>query len=270
MDCLVPISLSQPQPSPSTTHFTLTLTGSSRAVQISPETPPPTHHHNTDITATAAADESDTTIAGAAATTTTTDKFSCIATRPLRTPGLCKVLMVDDSKINVRIMRKLVQQASAVCFLPPPPAPSTGSTGENEGTATDLDRTPQKRQYTDRSSAYMAVESPCEDHHVSAEEVRFDYSEADDGRVAVQKVRAAGEQGVPFDIVFMDNIMLFMHGPEAAQLMRAAGFPGLIVGVTGNVMADDVNEYIHSGADYVLGKPVNFEDLKLLMQKLQP
>jgi hypothetical protein len=30
-------------------------------------------------------------------------------------------------------------------------------------------------------------------------------------------------------------------------------------------MADDVNEYIHSGADYVLGKPVNFEDLKQML-----
>ena len=82
--------------------------------------------------------------------------------------------------------------------------------------------------------------------------------------------QAASEAGAPFDIIFMDNIMVYMHGPEAAQLMRAAGFSVLIVGVTGNVMADDVNEYIHSGADYVLGKPVNFEDLKQLLQKLQP
>jgi CheY-like chemotaxis protein len=60
--------------------------------------------------------------------------------------------------------------------------------------------------------------------------VKFVYSEAADGIEAVRMVHEASEQGVPFDAVFMDNIMHIMHGPEAAQLMRSAGYEGLIIG----------------------------------------
>ena len=103
---------------------------------------------------------------------------------------------------------------------------------------------------------------------IEKKSVRLDYSEADDGIVAVQMVQAASDEGLPFDIVFMDNIMIAMHGPEAAQAMRAVGFAGLIIGVTGNVMADDMNQYMASGADYVLGKPVNLEDLRQILDRL--
>jgi CheY-like chemotaxis protein len=92
----------------------------------------------------------------------------------------------------------------------------------------------------------------------------YTFSEAEDGDVAVQMVQDASDAGAPFDIVFMDNIMIHMHGPEAAQLMRSNGFKGLIVGVTGNVMA----HYLASGADCVLDKPVNVEDLTIVLKKL--
>ena len=65
----------------------------------------------------------------------------------------------------------------------------------------------------------------------------------------------------------MDNIMILMHGPEAARAMRAEGFQGLIVGVTGNLMKDDVNEYIASGADSVLGKPVDMDEIKKILSR---
>ena len=124
-----------------------------------------------------------------------------------------------------------------------------------------------------RGSMYMLSDSiypaaPNINNSETNSTVSFNYSEVDDGVVAVQIVQAAGEAGVPFDVVFMDNIMILMHGPEAAQAMRAAGFAGLIIGVTGNVMAQDVSQYIHSGADHVLSKPVNIEDLKKILNRL--
>ena len=36
-----------------------------------------------------------------------------------------------------------------------------------------------------------------------------------------------------FDIIFMDNIMTTMNGPEAAEAIRALGYRGKIVGLTG-------------------------------------
>ncbi len=73
--------------------------------------------------------------------------------------------------------------------------------------------------------------------------VVYSFSEADDGSSAVQVDQEANEEGAPFDIVFMDNVMVHMNGVEAAALMRSAG-------LTGNVMADnDVEHYVASGAD---------------------
>jgi CheY-like chemotaxis protein len=95
--------------------------------------------------------------------------------------------------------------------------------------------------------------------------VKVMYGEADDGQVAVKMVQEAAKAGAPYDIVFMDNTMLIMHGPEAAQQMRAGGFKGLIVGVTGNVMAEDRDKYTQSGADYVLGKPVKVNELQQIL-----
>lgn len=241
--------------------FTL-LTGSIRGVQISPES---------------------LIQSGSDPTAAVTDKFSSIVPRPLRNHGVCKVLMVDDSKFNVKIMRKLVQQVSATRPSPPPTptsqqiADTTGIIiGTDDTAAAVVQQFPQQEE--GRSSAYTVDISslsssspspPPRGKSILDRAVVFDYSEADDGKVAVQMVQAASDASMPFDVVFMDNVMIFMHGPEAAQMMRAAGFTGLIIGVTGNVMVEDVKHYIQSGADYVLGKPVNVSDLKQILQKLE-
>eukprot|EP01036_Dinobryon_divergens_P027606 gene27606-36408_t len=207
--------------------FTL-LTGSIRGVQISPES---------------------LIQSGSDPTAAVTDKFSSIVPRPLRNHGVCKVLMVDDSKFNVKIMRKLVQQVSATRPSPPPTptsqqiADTTGIIiGTDDTAAAVVQQFPQQEE--GRSSAYTVdISSPSSSSpsppprgkNILDRVVVFDYSEADDGKVAVQMVQAAR----------------------------------LIIGVTGNVMVEDVKHYIQSGADYVLGKPVNVSDLKQILQKLE-
>ena len=42
---------------------------------------------------------------------------------------------------------------------------------------------------------------------------------------------------------------------EATKRIREGGFKNLIAGVTGNIMEDDVAEYLRAGADIVFGKP---------------
>lgn len=46
-----------------------------------------------------------------------------------------------------------------------------------------------------------------------------------------------------------------MHGPETARAIRATGFIGFIVGVTGNINDCDVEEYITAGANAILANP---------------
>ena len=50
-----------------------------------------------------------------------------------------------------------------------------------------------------------------------------------------------------------------MRGKEASRLIRDAGYDGIIIGITGNAMDEDIDSFIKSGADVVLPKPFNFE-----------
>ena len=45
-------------------------------------------------------------------------------------------------------------------------------------------------------------------------------------------------------------------------------FTGLIVGVTGNVLPQDVRDYIQHGADYVMGKPVRINELRQILERI--
>ena len=86
--------------------------------------------------------------------------------------------------------------------------------------------------------------------------------EAVNGKQAVEHVLANMDE---YMIIFMDNIMPVMTGVEATQALRDAGYPYLIIGVTGNVMDDDVRAYMDAGADMVVGKPLKRATLQSLI-----
>ena len=58
-------------------------------------------------------------------------------------------------------------------------------------------------------------------------------------------------------------------GIEAVQRLRQEGYMKLVVGVTGNVLDDDVAEYLATGADMVLGKPVKVDVLRMLIRHVK-
>ena len=55
-----------------------------------------------------------------------------------------------------------------------------------------------------------------------------------------------------------------MSGPTAAKEIRKLGFDVNIIGVTGNVLHDDVVHFISQGANEVVFKPVNLDELEEL------
>jgi signal transduction histidine kinase len=65
-----------------------------------------------------------------------------------------------------------------------------------------------------------------------------------------------------FDTILMDYEMPFMNGPDAIRAIRALGYTGSIIGVTGNVLVEDVDYFKACGADEVLAKPISFEKLR--------
>ena len=89
-----------------------------------------------------------------------------------------------------------------------------------------------------------------------------DIDMADDGDVAVSRVLEAMGTPNAYDVILMDNQMNRMNGPIAAKTLREKGFVGVIVGVTGNALRQDVEDYLAHGADEVIGKPVDVDFLE--------
>ena len=84
-------------------------------------------------------------------------------------------------------------------------------------------------------------------------------AEAVDGSDAVNYIRNCMHD-VP-DVILMDSVMPNMDGPTATREIRALGYSGIIVGVTGNALAEDIESFIRAGADRVLTKPLRMDDL---------
>ena len=87
--------------------------------------------------------------------------------------------------------------------------------------------------------------------------------EAIDGQEAVEKVAAAMHNGCPFDTILMDYEMPRLCGPEAAKLIREVlHCDAFIIGVTGNVLAEDMDYFALCGANAVLPKPIQMYRLE--------
>mmetsp|Transcript_25988 Transcript_25988/g.37270 ORF Transcript_25988/g.37270 Transcript_25988/m.37270 type:complete len:835 (+) Transcript_25988:1356-3860(+) len=83
-----------------------------------------------------------------------------------------------------------------------------------------------------------------------------DMIEVEDGTAAVEAVKQCRDVK-PFDVIFMDYIMLDMNGPEAVEIIRNdLNYCGPIIGITGNALPTDIAKFIASGVNEVLTKPV--------------
>ena len=98
---------------------------------------------------------------------------------------------------------------------------------------------------------------------------------AEDGVIALNIVQRLIEDqdvergGGQYDLVVMDNLMPRMCGPEACKRMRDLGFAGLIIGLTGNALEQDIAEYMAQGANAVLKKPLVMEELLQIIHTYQ-
>jgi signal transduction histidine kinase/ActR/RegA family two-component response regulator len=91
---------------------------------------------------------------------------------------------------------------------------------------------------------------------------RGHYSDtAEDGAVALAMVKQAIADKQPYDTILLDYEMPVMNGPTAATELRAMGCDVFIVGVTGNMLAEDVAYFRSCGANAVLGKPIKIASL---------
>ena len=77
------------------------------------------------------------------------------------------------------------------------------------------------------------------------------------------------EAKVPYDMIIMDYWMPEMNGLETVQVLRAKGYGGKIVGLTGNTEKAMNDQFRAAGVDLVLTKPYQGIDLVELFQGKQ-
>jgi len=77
----------------------------------------------------------------------------------------------------------------------------------------------------------------------------------------------AEEFAQPYDLIFMDYEMPTLNGPEAVKQIRANGSNVFIIGLTGNIMAEDVSYFHACGANAVFAKPFKVREFEALMEE---
>ncbi|KZV87594.1 hypothetical protein EXIGLDRAFT_723615 [Exidia glandulosa HHB12029] len=91
---------------------------------------------------------------------------------------------------------------------------------------------------------------------------------AEHGQQALEMIlaNAKGDDSVePYSVTFLDNQMHVMSGLEMVSRLRELGREDFVVGVTGNALLSDQEEYITAGVDHVLTKPVMEQSLKVML-----
>jgi CheY-like chemotaxis protein len=89
--------------------------------------------------------------------------------------------------------------------------------------------------------------------------------EARDGMEAIEKFRVSQANEIKgFDTILMDSEMPQISGPKATRVIREMGCKCMIIGITGNVMPEDVAYFEEHGADGVLAKPLDIAELERL------
>jgi len=83
----------------------------------------------------------------------------------------------------------------------------------------------------------------------------LDFSQADNGHEALDRVAQGAAKGEPFGVVVIDNQMPVVSGTEAVARLRADGFTGLIIGMTGEAPGSlERNAFEAAGLDACVEK----------------
>jgi CheY-like chemotaxis protein len=70
-----------------------------------------------------------------------------------------------------------------------------------------------------------------------------------------------------YDIIVIDKSMPLMDGDVATAKLREWGYDGLIFGLTGNALAEDLKSFCDMGANYAFSKPLNMEQFIKTLQE---
>ncbi len=147
-----------------------------------------------------------------------------------------KLLVVDDSGLNRKMMRRLLEAQGYNC-----------------------------EEAADGQIAVDMVKSTMTDTHSTEpnNDKRGGDSDNNDRASLLTTHIATFDH---YDAILMDFIMPVMNGPTATSEIRKLGYTGPIIGVTGNALDADKELFIAAGASHVFTKPL---DVSFITKALQ-
>ncbi|KAK7245295.1 hypothetical protein RIF29_40134 [Crotalaria pallida] len=74
--------------------------------------------------------------------------------------------------------------------------------------------------------------------------------------------------GQNFDLILMDKDMPIMNGFEATKKLRSMGVRSMIVGVSSSSKEEEIHEFIGAGLDDYQVKPLTFDVLSSILDKI--
>ncbi|KAK6915295.1 Signal transduction response regulator, receiver domain [Dillenia turbinata] len=101
-------------------------------------------------------------------------------------------------------------------------------------------------------------------HKVIMTKLGFETQVVDNGKMAVD----LHTSGCSFDVILMDMEMPVMNGIEATKELRAMGVETMIVGVTACSLESEKQAFKEAGLNECFVKPLNMEEAKSLVKKL--
>ncbi|MBR3569416.1 MAG: amino acid permease [Oscillibacter sp.] len=139
--------------------------------------------------------------------------------------------------------------------------PEGGEGQSGEGAAPEIDFSKVKLLLVEDNEINREIAT------ILLEEAGFQLDEAENGKIAVEKI-AASRPG-DYQLVLMDIQMPVMNGYEAAQAIRALDNPELakipIVAMTANAFSEDIQAAKDAGMDSHIAKPI---DVAKMMETL--
>jgi PAS domain S-box-containing protein len=119
-----------------------------------------------------------------------------------------------------------------------------------------------------RKPAFTGEVLVCEDNSMNQmvitehlRRVGLDVFLAENGLIAVEKIKERVAINKPFDLIFMDIHMPVMDGIEAAKIILDMGCKTPILALTANVMESSRDEYMQLGMTDCIGKPFTSQEL---------
>lgn len=140
---------------------------------------------------------------------------------------------------------------------------ASNQTGEHAGPAVDIDAPLSGR-------VLLAEDGPDNQRLIQfhLKKMGLETELAENGKVAVEFALTEQKKGTPYDVILMDMQMPVMDGYTAAQTLRNAGYPGLIIALTAHAMQGDRERCLSYGCNEYTTKPIDKVQLKKLLASL--